>query len=283
MGKVNMAKEQIEKAQADWNSQVMVITPDYAKSLLAKNTGNRRIRKSSVSRYASDMKKGEWQLTPQGVIIGKSGVLLDGQHRLHAVIESDVSVPMMVTFGVDAESALGAMLDVGTKRGAADIMGVPTSHASTTNSLMQILMGYGQVAITAADTQTVYVSFPEIAEASEWYIKNNKFMRTAAFTAAATLAMIGGVDKDYVHRKFVNIQLGKFDKFSKADAAFYRHYSQNKTLNNKTQRRDTLSKSLNVFDPSREDVSQCVNNVKLFEKYKSIFEKELKERDVNFG
>lgn len=71
-----------------------------------------------VAAMAEDMKAGRWIATHQGIAIGKSGRLLDGQHRLSAVIKAGVPVEMMVTFDID-ESAIDA-IDRGRKRSVAD-------------------------------------------------------------------------------------------------------------------------------------------------------------------
>ena len=66
---------------------------------LARNTFNRNLSQHSVNRYASDMSAGNWTLTHQGIAFDDQGVLVDGQHRLAAIIKSGVDVRMMVTWG----------------------------------------------------------------------------------------------------------------------------------------------------------------------------------------
>lgn len=47
---------------------------------------------------AKDMREGHWDTTHQGIAIATDGTLVDGQHRLMAVVESGVTVRMNVTF-----------------------------------------------------------------------------------------------------------------------------------------------------------------------------------------
>jgi len=42
------------------------------------------------------MASGNWRVTHQGIAFSSSGVLLDGQHRLHAIIETDMPIKMWV-------------------------------------------------------------------------------------------------------------------------------------------------------------------------------------------
>lgn len=81
------------------HTQIMTISPALAEEWLKKNTFNRRISPQSVSKYASDMVSGKWTLNHQGIAFDDKGVLVDGQHRLHAIISACVSVDMMVTWG----------------------------------------------------------------------------------------------------------------------------------------------------------------------------------------
>lgn len=105
------------------NSSTITITPELAREYLAKNIDkNRPIRKAVVHAYAEQMKRGEWKITPQGISFDQKGRLIDGQHRLMAVIESGAKVPMYVTTGVPVDRML--MIDCGTKRTAADILSI---------------------------------------------------------------------------------------------------------------------------------------------------------------
>lgn len=81
-------------------TQVKDINPRYASEALKKNSLNRPLSMTTVKSYAADMKAGSWILNHQGIAFDEDGVLIDGQHRLHAVIESGCSVPMLVTHGL---------------------------------------------------------------------------------------------------------------------------------------------------------------------------------------
>lgn len=83
------------------NSQIIKVNPSLAEEWLKTNTFNRLVSKGSVERYARDMASGNWRLNHQGIAFDSEGVLVDGQHRLFAVIKSGVTVEMMVTFGAD--------------------------------------------------------------------------------------------------------------------------------------------------------------------------------------
>ena len=76
------------------------ITPDKAREFLSKNAGNRPVRSNWVETLAEMIRKGEWQTTHQGIAIDEDGNLLDGQHRLRAIISAGKAVDMLVTTGL---------------------------------------------------------------------------------------------------------------------------------------------------------------------------------------
>lgn len=98
----------LKRGETEVFTTTISVTPDMAKRLLERNVDNRPVRWKGPSRtveaYADAMMRGEWQLNGETVIVSSDGWLNDGQHRLHAVIASDISVPMQITFGVDRDS-----------------------------------------------------------------------------------------------------------------------------------------------------------------------------------
>jgi len=106
----------------NWDINEEKITPAIARSILAMNIGNRNVRTSVVSKYAKDMKNGMWLTTPEGIAIDKTGNLIDGQHRLHAIVESGVSQNMLVFRNVDPE--VYSKLNRGLVRSYADALGI---------------------------------------------------------------------------------------------------------------------------------------------------------------
>jgi hypothetical protein len=84
---------------------IELITPSQAKEHLANNHANQRnVTKSHVLHLSQQMKAGQWIMTGEAIIFDQSGNLLDGQHRLKAVIMSGVDVPFMVIRGVDPDA-----------------------------------------------------------------------------------------------------------------------------------------------------------------------------------
>lgn len=99
------------------------ITPELAKEWLDKsNYGNRNIDKERVRVYAYAMKKGNWLLTPEAIAFTHDGRLLNGQHRLLAVVEADIPVSFSVIIGASEDSF--SVIDTGKNRTVGQILGM---------------------------------------------------------------------------------------------------------------------------------------------------------------
>ena len=103
-------------------SKVQTVTPKKAAGYLERNTANRPLSQRTVREFAQVMRRGEWRVTHQGIAFDTNGALVDGQHRLAAVVEADVSVEMTVF----TEVPQGAfdVLDTGKRRNAADVLAI---------------------------------------------------------------------------------------------------------------------------------------------------------------
>lgn len=99
----------------------IVITPDMAAAMLATSAGNRHIREEQVAAYARDMLSGRWFMTGDTIGFNADGRLVDGHHRLEAVVASGVSLHTFAVYGIGDE-AHGA-IDTGIKRTQADEFG----------------------------------------------------------------------------------------------------------------------------------------------------------------
>lgn len=98
------------ETEPEVKTEIETITPDSARIYLAFNEKNRTVREKDVHVYASDMRSGHWMLTHQGIAFDETGELIDGQHRLLAVIKSGATVKMTVSRGYSARMLNGVGL-----------------------------------------------------------------------------------------------------------------------------------------------------------------------------
>ena len=110
-------------------SKVQKISPKRAGELLEANTANRPLSRSVVRSFAEAMRRGDWLITHQGIAFDSNGVLVDGQHRLAAIVEADV--PIEVTVFTDVEPGTFDVLDTGKRRNAADVLAIEGEKSTT--------------------------------------------------------------------------------------------------------------------------------------------------------
>ena len=80
----------------------VIVTPECAKRALGFNTRNRHARKTNVEYLASMMKTGQWRDDhSHGIVFSNTSRLIDGQHRLMAVVASERPAIMRVDTGCD--------------------------------------------------------------------------------------------------------------------------------------------------------------------------------------
>src|SRR5690349_10765443 len=107
-----------ESALKNIRMKMMLVTPQKAAKWLQSNTKNRDVSSAHVDRMAEDMTNEKWLLTHQGVAFNCDGTLLDGQHRLMAIVKSGTSQWMCVTNGLPVESV--SAIDDHRKRSVRD-------------------------------------------------------------------------------------------------------------------------------------------------------------------
>lgn len=113
----------------------ILVTPEVAARWLEANTFNRNITKSKVRAYVRDLLAGRWGFNPQPISFGTDRTLLDGQHRLTAVVESGVSVKMIVWFNVPP--AARDVMDQGKPRSLRDVARISPLKAAISSSMMR--------------------------------------------------------------------------------------------------------------------------------------------------
>ena len=136
-------------SEEDEGSAVFTMLPEVAKVWLEEmNTKNRPLQRSSVEGIVRSIRDGRWEKTHQGIGISTEMTLLDGQHRLAAIAEAGIPVPIRVTWGEAPRTF--AFIDSGKKRTGADTLAIsgldianPNLAASVVRHVSYIDRGYG--------------------------------------------------------------------------------------------------------------------------------------------
>lgn len=106
------------------------ITPALATEWIKLNDNIRSPNKHHVSTLARDMREGRWQLTGEAICFTTDGQLVNGQHRLLAIIKSNTSITTLVVRGVTQEAVVA--MDRGrTRSHGHNLTALGVKHATT--------------------------------------------------------------------------------------------------------------------------------------------------------
>jgi hypothetical protein len=132
-----MQKKELQKMV----EEIVQVTPEIAEHWLTFNRSNRNVRKFVVEAYASDMLNGRWIYTGDAIRFDEDGTLIDGQHRLLAIIQSGMPQTMRVIRGLD--SSAKKVIDTGARRMVSDVLqmqGITNSKQTAAAARMYVLM-----------------------------------------------------------------------------------------------------------------------------------------------
>lgn len=98
----------------------VVVSPELAKQWLDSNQDNRSLREAKIRGMVRDIQAGRWHYTGESIKFDTDGFLLDGQHRLTAIVRAGVPVTLSVHRGL--QPIAREFIDSGTPRSAADVL-----------------------------------------------------------------------------------------------------------------------------------------------------------------
>lgn len=93
-------------------AEFMDVTPSLAQEWLNTSNGNPRwtngklVNKEAVRRIKHDIEAGNWHTAGDPIQFREDGTLFNGHHRLTAVVESGITVNMLVVFDVPVEAEI---------------------------------------------------------------------------------------------------------------------------------------------------------------------------------
>jgi len=233
--------------------EIMTITPEIAAEFLLRNTENRKKRGWWISALAGMIKRGEWIVSHQGIAFDKNGVLLDGQHRLEAIVEAGIPVQMVVSFDVDGDAF--KVVDNGIKRTLSDLTGIHVRTAEVCRVLARL--AYGGNTVTSAD-QCIEIYNTGVGPVHDNLIeycgKNIAVYSSAPVRSAAVCMILDGYESQYIKNMYFNICNQKFNEMPPIAQAFIRQVTEKRvTANDKT---DLLARALKVLNPDYANVNR---------------------------
>jgi len=185
-----------------------LVTPDKAKAWLAQGSRNRSLTPVVVETYARAMQRGDWRdYHPDPVILTSQGALLNGQHRLTALVKTGKSYYMLIVQYSNDDYSLGLefTLDRGKRRSTRDVLTLGTGKPITTiMAAVARHLFYGIQASSRVIPDTDFVAFyrqhePAMADAVRLLSPSRKRVTLAPVIAACARALVS-VDSSEVAR-----------------------------------------------------------------------------------
>lgn len=81
------------------SAEVISLTPVLAQLLIDRNPVNRPMMKRNSADLASDIIGGRFEFNGESIVISRTGVLLDGQHRCQQVVSTGKTIETVIVFG----------------------------------------------------------------------------------------------------------------------------------------------------------------------------------------
>jgi hypothetical protein len=169
------------------NVKLTIVTPEWAKETLKKNLGNRPLNAQHVDKLAKEMTNGRWKVNGDTICLNDNRII-DGQHRLHAVIQSGVTIETLVVEGLPSD--VFDTKDVGKKRSAGDTLGVAGEQnafrlAAALVMIDKYFTGRVEKTVTYSNTEIeeLLIKYPEARKSIQTSIGNKSLITPSVLDA----------------------------------------------------------------------------------------------------
>lgn len=190
------------------------LTPALAQALLNKNPNNRRLSEQRATQLANAIRRGEWQLNGESVIVAEDGALLDGQHRCRAVVIAEMAIPVILVEGVPSKAF--TTIDIGEKRSVGQIFQMQGfSDPNNLSATISVLEMYTQnrtarKPLTVAQKSAILEQYPSIVESIAVTRKIRQFPPSVAAVGHFLAQQAYG--KAFADQWFMNLRQAIYDE-----------------------------------------------------------------------
>ena len=255
---MNFIFDSVATLSNGWAAKIVTVTPDMARKMLEHNDGNRPKKKPVVARYAAVMLAGNWSLSPDGLIFGRDGRLLQGQHRLSAVIVADVPIDFVVWTNVDDN--VFRVLDRGVIRTASDALGIDRKLSEVGGLIARLVSGDSSRPLD----EDIMVIADALRDYHDYLIDGSNASRpivsAAPFRAAACVRMMAGYDKQYIKSVFDGLIHGDIASLPRIAQSVIAAIAAGRFVSSGGGAKQTESfvRAWDVFDPTKRDNDRVI-------------------------
>lgn len=192
---------------------IETITPEAAKKYLSCNIGrNRTVHTKVANKYARDIKNGSFVTTHQGIAFDTEGNLIDGQHRLIAVMLSGKPIVSLVSRNVPTDSM--AYIDRGTSRTVRDSLTISNPGSDDASKVLRhtavpavlrqlVVCSMKEMSLSVSEITNVFKAFePQMVALFKMNSAKHNGVNRCQLLSAAVAAMYHGVPADAIDKFF---------------------------------------------------------------------------------
>lgn len=201
------AVRELPTAPVSITTEIVKVTPAIAEKMLGKNVRNRHVNARVVERYRRAMVAGEWLVTGEAIKFAANGDLLDGQHRLAAIIESGKTISVMVVKGLPTSAQ--DVMDTGRARTVGDQLGIAGfTDSSLLAAVARVVISYEtdtlslDRSVTTPEVRAIVEGNTSIAFATSRARPISRGCDIRPAIAGATYYLLMKVDDQKVHEFF---------------------------------------------------------------------------------
>jgi len=156
------------------------ISPEMAATYLALNTHNRPLVEKRVDTISNDIVEGNWTFNGESIKFSATDKLLDGQHRLEAIVRAGKPIDSLVIRGLPEEAQ--DTVDTGAKRTLGNVLALKgEAHVNTLAAgirLSYYLTKYGE-------PKTGPLNYPSNSELLRYFAANADLRDAAPLASQA--------------------------------------------------------------------------------------------------
>lgn len=241
-------------------SEVKEIGPKEAAEMLEKNIDNRKVKPSKVQQYALYMKNDLWRENGETILVTEDGFLLNGQHRLQAIIASGTTQAFLIVTVVPVDgkgrlTPLGIIQDRGSVRRHHDITGVPPFCDAISATMIREFMINGRT--HSQNTMLRAAIYDVFNEEMDWLFKRCNIAKRALSRATIRTAFVLRHSQGYDFSDQYHVILTDLVGLPKSWMNWYERVS-NIASNNGASRDQLLSLTWALTEPGRDDSKPIV-------------------------
>jgi len=174
-------------------TEVRLITPLVASEMLKKNSKNRSLNDSHCNYLTQQMNSGQWLFDGQPIRFSNSGTLLDGQHRLNAVVKSGKTIEFLIVTGI--ESSAFKVMDTGKNRNGADCLSIlGVEYSAEVSACARMVINYNKKRYSNESGSNKVTN----TDLLDWYKKNNAIIDKIRFSENLTKEFSRVLSKSYL-------------------------------------------------------------------------------------